>query len=551
MDDKTVWSTKESGNANEDDSYMGYSSVSGDFTGNGVDGVAVGMPRGGNLMGKVLIFTENLTNERNITGEQIGAYFGYSLAVADLDGDGLQDLLVGSPMYTEPNNEGKYENGRVYIIYQGRNHKFNDVETRDGKKSRARFGIALSSLGDLNLDGLDDFAVGAPYDGPNGRGAVYIYMSKHSERGPCKNPSQIIFAEDVAGNYYLNTFGFSISGGLDLDKNRYPDLAVGAYDANKVFFFRARPVIVMDANTSFVTGKYKLIALDDRRCKLPGVEEIVPCVKIHSCLTYNGVNLPREIDMEVSWTLDSRKQRNPRLFYISNDKNVKVTLMRLQRGIVQCRTDDVYLILNPKDKLTPLEVEMKYKLPIKDNISKITSRRQRRGILEPILDQNDDSVQRDSINIQKNCGHDNICIPDLRLDVQMIKNYLLGSKDILYVNVTVTNYGEDAFESNFFMQIPNSFEFRKVEKNPAISCEAPKFENNNTLKCEVGNPLQGGRLVNFSILLAPNKSQQYSSAYNFFMNVNSTNKETPETEFDNLLKKTVEMWIKTQLSITG
>lgn len=114
-----VYSTKES-SSKEDDSYLGYSSITGDFNGDGAQGVAVGMPRGGGLLGKVLIFSWNLTNQVNITGEQIGAYFGYSLATVDVDGDKLADLIVGAPMYTEANNEGKYENGRVYIIYQGK-----------------------------------------------------------------------------------------------------------------------------------------------------------------------------------------------------------------------------------------------------------------------------------------------------------------------------------------------------------------------------------------------------------------------------------------------
>lgn len=112
-----MWSTRER-TASEDDSYLGYSSVSGDFTGDGASGVAVGMPRGGGLLGKVLIFSWNMTNLQNITGEQIGAYFGYSLCVVDVDGDRLDDLIIGAPMYTEPNNEGKYETGRVYIMYQ-------------------------------------------------------------------------------------------------------------------------------------------------------------------------------------------------------------------------------------------------------------------------------------------------------------------------------------------------------------------------------------------------------------------------------------------------
>ena len=40
-----------------------------------------------------------------------------------------------------------------------------------------RFGTALVSLGDLDLDGYDDFAVGSPFE-DEGKGAVRIYYGK-------------------------------------------------------------------------------------------------------------------------------------------------------------------------------------------------------------------------------------------------------------------------------------------------------------------------------------------------------------------------------------
>lgn len=92
-------------------------------------------------------------------------------------------------------------------------------------------------MGDLNKDGFGDFAVGAPYDGPEGLGAVYIYNG--SPQGPYEKYSQVIYAEDidtVRGG--VSTFGFSLSGGIDLDRNQYPDLVVGAYETSTAIVFK-------------------------------------------------------------------------------------------------------------------------------------------------------------------------------------------------------------------------------------------------------------------------------------------------------------------------
>jgi hypothetical protein len=79
-----------------------------------------------------------------------------------------------------------------------------------------------------------DIAVGAPYDGPDGRGAVYIFHG--SGKGIMEKPSQVIQAEDVVST--VSTFGFSVAGGMDLDENEYPDLVVGAYEADTAVFLR-------------------------------------------------------------------------------------------------------------------------------------------------------------------------------------------------------------------------------------------------------------------------------------------------------------------------
>uniref|UniRef100_A0A1I8M8Q7 Uncharacterized protein n=1 Tax=Musca domestica TaxID=7370 RepID=A0A1I8M8Q7_MUSDO len=546
-----VYSTAES-SSTDDDSYLGYSMVSGHFNGDGIEDVAIGMPRGAGLLGKIVVNQWNMVNIFNITGRQIGEYFGYALATSDVDGDGMDDLIIGAPMYSEQGNtEGKYDVGRVYVLLQKRGADRWSVEhIRDGYNSKGRFGLALTTLGDINRDGYGDFAVGAPYDGPFGRGAIYIFHG--SVNGPLQKPSQVIRAEDIVGVQPPTTFGFSLSGGLDMDDNTYPDLAVGAYNSAQVFIFKSRPVAAVESTTYFSSAS-KLINLEEKNCVSKRDGRQVPCTSLTTCWSYTGDYLPPRLNFTVSWVLDAKKPKSPRMFFMSNLNNMRSMLITLAFGKQFCHTEEVF-IDNVQDKLTPLEVESRYNLT--SNMAPMPLVRRRREALEPVIDQNREIVQRDAINIQKNCGPDNICVPDLKLEIKTVDKYLSGSPDPLTIDVFISNNNEDAFEAAFYLVMPKDLDYVKLEKiadtnDATITCTAPSQDNNYTLKCDIGNPLPAQKVANFRVYMMPSVKRGMSPSYEFYMEANSTNPETDGSTLDNIITKSISIWVETDLAIDG
>lgn len=151
-----------------------------------------------------------------------------------------------------------------------------------GKNSKSLFGTAVASLGDTNKDGFSDVVVGAPFDGPRERGAVYIFLG--SKDGLITEAAQVINAEDIADSS-LDSFGWSLSGGLDMDGNTYNDLLIGAYKSDRVVLLKGRPVVN-------VTGQLNIIKdnlnLEERNCQTSNNDRAL-CITLQVCLDYEGV----------------------------------------------------------------------------------------------------------------------------------------------------------------------------------------------------------------------------------------------------------------------
>ena len=92
---------------------------------------------------------------------------------------------MAAPFYFD-----KEEGGAVYVYTALCKTKRDSEKCRPTKlvgREESRFGFALANLGDLNKDGFEDIAIGAPYEG---KGTVYIYLG--SKKGIITVPSQVV-----------------------------------------------------------------------------------------------------------------------------------------------------------------------------------------------------------------------------------------------------------------------------------------------------------------------------------------------------------------------
>ncbi|MEQ2314902.1 hypothetical protein AMECASPLE_016692, partial [Ameca splendens] len=228
-------STKTAG-ADYDDSYLGYSVAVGDFNQDNKEDYVTGVPRGNKALGYVNIFSgTNMVSMVNFTGSQMAAYFGHSVAASDVNSDGLVDLLVGAPLFMDRGLDGKLREVGQVSVYLGRGgFSFQTPQLLTGSEVYARYGSVIAAVGDLDRDGYNDVAISAPYGGPNNNGLVYIHNGLPSGIDP--TPSQVLRGK-WASSYMPASFGYSMTGNIDIDQNGYPDLIVGAFGADKAVLY--------------------------------------------------------------------------------------------------------------------------------------------------------------------------------------------------------------------------------------------------------------------------------------------------------------------------
>ncbi len=242
-------------------SRVGHAIASGDVNGDGANDIVLGAPFAGRVpdappggqrteVGQVYVVFGSSDlggyisipfdqQDFTITGKQRFGQFGAAVAAADVNADGLDDIIVGAPQSDGPDGAPKAA-GAVYVFF-GAHGLSGGLSIAEGAGNlailgggeRHSLGFPLTT-GDFNADGIADIAMGAQLAAGPGettsRGAVYLTFGRSDLAGTLSlaagEQDAAIFAAQPS-----QLLPSSLASG-DINGDRAADLVIGSGPAN-------------------------------------------------------------------------------------------------------------------------------------------------------------------------------------------------------------------------------------------------------------------------------------------------------------------------------
>ena len=464
--------------------------------------------------------------ELTLHGEDYGAAFGLSLEKCDVNGDDSPDLIVGAPFYDD--EVSNHQRGGAVFVFLSKNRRLSAGRKVKfvGLELLSQFGLSLTCMGDMNKDGYQDFAVGAPYEANGGR--VYIFFGQsgsdwgegdyeEAEKSAVQILSPSLFTHQAPGNFQ-QTFGSSLSGGQDMDGNGYPDLVVGSYASHAVFMFRARPII--DISTYVDDKNLRGIDPGQTGCADdPNASDA--CFGFAACFKVSQEDLDHR-SYDLRYLIEAEPQKAVSRVYLRHSdfspeesegnhyRNSSVQgLVHVEASVEehQCIRIIGYVGATHLDLQSPVQFQMTYSL-VQESPQLTYNQGQELPSMQdyPILNQAE-AKRKFQATFEKDCGADDICKthlilkPSLRDQARELSRTptgdayelelgsLVGSE--LVLSIQVINKMEPAYEASLDVFFPPALQYIGfLNSDNQSQVLNTQLKNATWLSMSLGNPFK-------------------------------------------------------------
>ncbi|KAM8962420.1 integrin alpha-L [Pelodytes ibericus] len=466
-----------------------------------------------NYRGQVILLQKHSTGWEEINrlhGEQVSSYFGAEIAVSERYTEGLSHLvLISAPHFVE-----KRWGGRVSVcLFQKGNLSCSAQLRGEPGHPFAQFGAAVSSLSDLDGDGISEVAVGAPYE-LDGMGALYIF--KGDATGV-----QMAYSQRIFGAPGTRSFGLSVHGVLDMTRDGLTDVLVGSW--GKVTLHRSHPLLHLMVNVTFKPQEIPIPTAESSTCE----SELSAVVCVTSRIltpVYTG-----ELDVLLRYTLTL----DPGLPFIrvslENHKREMNDSFRIRTEGAECHNLSLYLMDCSMEDVSPIQVSL-------------TSRQEvSLWLLSPFSNLNASSQIPFRI-----CENGGICGSDLSLsfrgyvpsDRPVSINLVVREKPPHAVSLELRNMGEVGHQMTLTLSYPEGLSFHKAAieflRRVPLSCH--QSEPKMTI-CNMSEPkLRHGKLAVIDVMFHVSPNVSWPETLTIEAKAMSMN-ETNDTLADNIAKQ--------------
>ncbi|KAI4875226.1 hypothetical protein NFI96_010697, partial [Prochilodus magdalenae] len=430
--------------------------------------------------------------------EPCGARFGTAIAaVPDLNLDGFNDVVIGSPLEND-------HRGAVYI-YHGSQQSIREKYVQriaaggDGDKMKF-FGQSIHGIMDLNNDGIIDVTIG-------GIGGAALYWSRdvaelHANmtfdlnKINLQQPTCLINGRETVCVNTTVCFTYKVKS----EKETNPITVI-------------RYSLTLDALRAIARGRFK--DTDDRKVQKNATIQNHLCTRHSFYMSANDQSVQTEHLFRASGIKRNKKQS-----VLSKDGlNYTVTTSR------PCR--------EKLDFRDPLLVSLDFGLANEDT--------------GPVLDGDLPTSLNKTIALV-DCGNNDKCIADLHLTAKANVTSLIikANQDKFHVSIVIKNSRDNAYNTRVLLSTTENINYVKVEPKDK-DCEP----NNTRVVCAVGYPfLKSNTVEELQILFEANPSHIHKA---IIINITATSdSEEPESALqDNFVSINIPVKYEARLEFTA